>query len=501
MRLLHTSDWHLGRTLYGADLLAHQAAFLDWLLDQAVTHRVHAVVVSGDVYDRAVPPTDAVAVLDRALQGFAAAGIPVLLTSGNHDSAVRLGFGSRLSELAGIYLRTAVADIARPVLLTDEHGQVALYGIPYLLPDAVLGELGAERSHASVLAAATARIRADAERLGIARTVVAAHAFISGASPSDSERDIRVGGIGDAPASVFAGLSYVALGHLHGQQDVSSGATATTVRYSGSPLAFSFSERYHAKSVTLAEIDGQGQVSTITLATPVPRPLREVRGKLEDLLAGPGSGTGSGTGAARGRGNSSQNGDARGRGEGGRPGAARGRGNSSRTGDADLADAWVRVVLTDAVRPPAPMERLREKWPHTLVLDFEPEVQPGSVAADLGRLAKTADPVEICELFVEFTSGGPACDDQRAVLRDVVEAVQHAEFADGLPADAEHDHAIRIDAAGPDEAGSDAAGSGAADPDEAGSVDEWLASAGREDDWLLDAELASPRRGGNPAAA
>ncbi|MDR2987873.1 MAG: exonuclease subunit SbcD, partial [Nocardiopsaceae bacterium] len=146
MRLLHTSDWHLGRTLYGEELLTHQAAFLDWLLAEAVDHRVDAVVVAGDVYDRAVPTTDAVAVLDQALRGFAAARVPVLLTSGNHDSAVRLGFGSRLSELAGVHFRTAVADIARPVLLSDEHGEVALYGIPYLLPDAVLAKLEAERS-------------------------------------------------------------------------------------------------------------------------------------------------------------------------------------------------------------------------------------------------------------------------------------------------------------------------------------------------------------------
>src|SRR5215469_7371209 len=178
MRLLHTSDWHLGRTLYGVDLLPHQSAFLDWLLDQAIRHEVHAVVVAGDVYDRAVPPIDAVAVLDRALRGFAAAGIPVLLTSGNHDSAVRLGFGSRLSELAGVHLRTDIADIARPVVVADEHGQVAMYGIPYLLPDAVMAELNAERSHASVLAAATALIRADAAKRGIDRTVVVAHAFV-----------------------------------------------------------------------------------------------------------------------------------------------------------------------------------------------------------------------------------------------------------------------------------------------------------------------------------
>src|SRR6266568_2529542 len=159
MRLLHTSDWHLGRTLYGAELLTHQAAFLDWLLDQAIRHEVHAVVVAGDIYDRAVPTTDAVAVLDVALRGFAAASIPVLLTSGNHDSAVRLGFGSRLSELAGVHLRTDVAEIARPVLLSDEHGDVALYGIPYLLPDAVMADLGAERSHASVLSSATRQRR------------------------------------------------------------------------------------------------------------------------------------------------------------------------------------------------------------------------------------------------------------------------------------------------------------------------------------------------------
>ncbi|HEX9552198.1 MAG TPA: exonuclease SbcCD subunit D, partial [Streptosporangiaceae bacterium] len=349
MRLLHTSDWHLGRTLYGENLLTHQAAFLDWLLAQAIAQEVHAVLVAGDVYDRAVPTTDAVTVLDRALRGFAAARIPVLVTSGNHDSAVRLGFGSRLSELAGVHLRTAVADIARPVVLADEHGEVALYGIPYLLPDAVMDELGAERSHASVLAAAARLIRADADERGITRTVAAAHAFISGGAGSDSERDIRVGGIGDAPASVFAGLSYVALGHLHGQQDLSAAAAGTTVRYSGSPLAFSFSERYHTKSVTLAEIDGAGQVRTTKLATPVPRPLHEVRGRLDDLLA-----------------------------DGGPVSAS------------DLAEAWVRVVLTDPVRPAAPMERLRAKWPHTLVLDFAPDGELTGAATDLSRLARTA---------------------------------------------------------------------------------------------------------------
>ena len=385
MKLIHTSDWHLGRALYGEDLLPHQAAFLDWLLAESVSRAVDVVIVAGDVYDRAVPPTDAVAVLDRALRGFATAGIPVLLISGNHDSAIRLGFGASLSELAGVHLRTDVADIARPVLLADSCGEVAVYGIPYLLPDAVMADLGAQRSHASVLAAAAGLIRADAARRGIPRTVVTAHSFVTGALPCDSERDIRVGGIGDAPASVFAGFSYVALGHLHGQQDVKPLAETSRIRYCGSPLAFSFSERHHKKSVTLAEIDGAGAVTTTKLAVPVPRALRLVRGTLEELLA---------------------------------------------RNDPDLTEAWVKVVLTDTVRPAAPMEQLRERWPHTLVLDFAPEGELPLTSTDLRKLAQTADPAEICGLFVEFTSGGLPDDDQRAVLADVIESVQHADAAD-----------------------------------------------------------------------
>jgi exonuclease SbcD len=386
MRLIHTSDWHLGRTLHGESLLEHQSVFLDWLLGQATGHRVDAVVVAGDVYDRAVPPTDAVALLDQTLVRFFRAGIPVVLTSGNHDSAVRLGFASGLSEAAGIHLRTRVEDIARPVIIRDEHGEVGIYGIPYLLPDAVMAELGAERSHASVLAAACERIRADAAARGLRRTVVIAHALVTGGQVSESERDIRVGGIGDAPARVLAGCSYLALGHLHGQQRVDAGGT-TSARYSGSPLAFSFSERDHRKSVTLAEIAGDGTVVTQLLPTPVPRPLREVRGRLDELLA-------------------------------------------RADGDlADLAGAWVKAVLTDQARPVAPMERLRERWPHTIALDFQPGGGLTGPDADLARLAEAADPVEICGLFVDFVAGTPPDEAQLAVLRQAVEAAQHSEAA------------------------------------------------------------------------
>src|SRR5499427_2451944 len=384
MRLIHTSDWHLGRTLHGVSLLEHQEVFLDWLVGQAVAREVDAVLVAGDIYDRAVPPLEAVTVLDRTLTAFAEAAIHVVLISGNHDSYVRLGFGSALSERAGIHLRTRVADIGRPVILSDAHGTAGIYGIPYLLPDAVMDELGAERSHASVLAAASARVRADASARGLSRTVVLAHALVTNAQLSESERDIRVGGIADAPAAVLDGCCYLALGHLHGPQRVPVPA-GTTASYSGSPLAFSFAERHQKKSVTLAEIDGAGKVTTRLLRAPVPRPLQEVRGRLADLLA-------------------------------------------RADGDlAGLAGAWVKAVLTDRERPVAPMERLREKWPHTIALDFDPEGGLTGTEADLARLAAASDPAEICGSFVEYVAGAPPDDAQLVVLRDVVETAQRAD--------------------------------------------------------------------------
>lgn len=375
MRFLHTSDWHLGRALHGEPLLEHQRAFLRWLVELAVSERVDAVLVAGDVYDRAVPPTDAVALLDETLAAFAAAGVDVVLTSGNHDSAIRLGFGSALAEHAGVHLRTDLAALTDPVVLAD----VAVYGIPYLLPDAVMADLDAERSHTSVLSAAAERIRRDAAERGLSKIVVVAHAFVTGGAESESERDIRVGGIGDVPASVFTGFTYTALGHLHGAQQVSP-----TVRYSGSPLPFSFSERHHHKSVALVEVAADGGVTVDLVPAPVTRPMAELRGRLDDLLVAT---------------------------------------------DGPPAEAWLRVVLTDPQRPPAPMERLRERWPHTLVLDFQPDAEQREAAEDLVRLRQQTDPIEVCALFVEWVDSTLPDRLQRDALAAAVEAVRHAEIA------------------------------------------------------------------------
>ena len=273
MRFLHTSDWHLGRSLHRADLREAQAAFLDHLVQTARSERVDAVLVAGDVYDRAIPPLDAVALCEDALARLRAAGARVILISGNHDSARRLGVNAALIDPSGVHLRTRQAALADPVILDDEHGEVAVYGVPYLEPALGPGEPGADagggtRSHANVLRDALGLIRADAAVRGADRTVVLAHAWVANGrddaeraesarrQASDSERDIAVGGIGYVPAALFDGFSYAALGHLHGRQ-----VLADHLRYCGSPLPYSFSERDHAKGSWLAEVGAGGAAS------------------------------------------------------------------------------------------------------------------------------------------------------------------------------------------------------------------------------------------------
>src|SRR4051794_25581316 len=185
MRLLHTSDWHLGRTLHGVDLLDHQAAYLAHLVDVVRSESVDAVVVAGDVYDRAIPPVEAVTLLSETLAQLAE-HTTVVVTSGNHDSATRLGFGAGLMK-DNVRLRTRIAGLAAPVSICGPGSETLLvYGIPYLDPDFARVDLAESpdtllaRSHEAVTTAAMRRVRADAASRGPARIVVAAHAFVMG---------------------------------------------------------------------------------------------------------------------------------------------------------------------------------------------------------------------------------------------------------------------------------------------------------------------------------
>src|SRR5262245_24343336 len=282
VRILHTSDWHLGRSFHRVGMLEHQATFVDHLIEVVEAEQVDLVVVAGDVYDRALPHVDAVRLADEALARLAASRARVVLTSGNHDSAQRLGFGSRLIDAAGIHVRTDAASVGTPVLLEDAYGPVAVHGIPFLDPQALQEPWGLPaRSHEAALAEAMRRVRADLAARPM-RSVVLAHAFVAGGLPSDSERDISVGGVSVVSSALFDDISYTALGHLHRRA-----VLGDALRYSGSPLAYSFSEATHTKGCWLVDLGRDGVTGTTFVDAPVPRRLATPTGALDTLLSDP----------------------------------------------------------------------------------------------------------------------------------------------------------------------------------------------------------------------
>jgi exonuclease SbcD len=379
MRLLHTSDWHIGRTLHGTDLLTEQEAVLGALADVVAAESVDVVLIAGDVYDRAVPSADATAVLDRVVGRLLRAGAAVVMTPGNHDSARRLGTFSGLLSVAGLHVQASTPRLDEPVLLTDQHGDVAIYGLPFLEPDIARHELGLTdgRSHEAVVAAAMDRVRSDLFLRPGARSVVLAHAFVGGGVASDSERDICVGGVDLVPASVFDGVDYVALGHLHRPQTLTS-----RLRYSGSPVAYSFGEAGQQKQVWLVDLDADGLADVRPVALPVPRPLTVLSGTLAELLADPAHGP--------------------------------------------VEEHFVSVRLTDAIRPADPMRRLQSRFPHCVHLEWA-----GTGAVPDGRSyqerLRGRDDLAVATEFVGHVRGVAATAAERDLLARALGAADRAE--------------------------------------------------------------------------
>ncbi len=384
MRFLHTSDWHLGRSFHREGLLDAQSAYIDHLVETIRSEQVDAVLVSGDIYDRALPPVDAVALANDALKRLLATGVRVVLSSGNHDSAQRLGFAADLIDAAGVHLRTDPSGAASPVLFDDEHGAVAVYALPYLEPDLVRATFGVtRRSHQAVLDAAMQRVRDDLGergRRGRHRSVVMAHAFVTGATASQSERDISVGGVASVGLDTFGGVDYAALGHLHGRHTLSD-----AVRYSGSPLAYSFSEANHRKGSWLVDLDANGLATASFVDAPVPRPLATVRGTLEQLLT------------------------------------------ERRYETAEAS--WVQATLTDVHRPREAMDRLRTRFPHCLLIAFDPEgASPTESGPIRDRVVGRADTEILAHFFTDVRGSAPEADEE-ALLQTACEACRVAEDA------------------------------------------------------------------------
>ncbi|HJQ03631.1 MAG TPA: exonuclease SbcCD subunit D [Jatrophihabitans sp.] len=379
MRFLHTSDWHLGRTLHGVDLLDAQRTVLEHICRLVAEPPngvpVDAVIIAGDVYDRAVPPVESVALFADALAELTRHAT-VIVTAGNHDSAIRLGFGSRLYT-DRLRVHTELNAIGEPVLLSSGGMSTAVYPVPYLDPDAARVALADDeeplaRSHQAVMAAAMRRIRADLARRNNVRSVVVTHAFVVGGAPSDSERSIVVGGVDSVAGDTFAGVDYVALGHLHGAQAL-SGPTGTVLRYSGSPLRYSFSEKHHSKSVTLVDLAADGPVSVQVVPLAQPREMAELTGTLAELLATTGH----------------------------------------------QAD-WVRLTVTDRARPDRLFDRVKSHFPHVLQVQHLPDG-----ALPPGRWTATPvierGPRELGEDFIGHVTGVPASTAELALFQAAYE--------------------------------------------------------------------------------
>lgn len=387
MRMLHTSDWHIGRTFHGVDLLADQARALEAVAELVTAEQVDVVVVPGDVYDRSIPSADAIAVCNKGFEAIRAAGATIVATSGNHDSPTRLGALGSFAAAGGLHLRTSVAEVDRPVVLTDEHGPVACYGIPYLEPEITRAELDVPqaRSHAEILDAALARIRADRQRRGDPRTVVLAHAFVVGAEATGSERSIAVGGVETVPLSAFDGIDYVALGHLHSPQTLSE-----SVRYSGSPLPYSFAERSHRKAVWIVDLDAAGLVSVQRHDLPVVRGLRQLTGVLDDLL--------------------------------------------SAADYADAEDDYVSAVLTDHARPVDALRRLRQRFPHAVHVEWSrPE---GNAQLRYRERVHGRRDSEIAHSFLSDVRGEPTAGEM-ALFEQALSAARREPAAEVVAASAE----------------------------------------------------------------
>lgn len=371
MRFLHTSDWHLGRSFHEVRLLDAQAAYVDHLVDVVRRERVDAVLVSGDVYDRAQPAPETVQLLSEALPRLVDAGAQVVLSSGNHDSAIRLGFAAPLLESAGVHVRTDLGSLTRPVTI----GGVDVYPLPYLEPCVVADRLGAtDRTHAAVMRAAVSAI--EAARTG-RPAVLMAHAFVAGGVGSESERDISVGGVSAVPVADVAGFDYVAMGHLHGRQRITD-----TVRYSGSPVAMSFSEWSHRKVSLLVDLPTDGGAVRVTdVEAPVQRALRVLRGDLDDLLADPAL--------------------------------------------TSAQDAYCQVTLTDAVRPLGALERVRRRFPHTLALQFSPQGAGAPTVTTYAERTAARSDLDLCCDFVQHVRGGAAATGaERSLLHDAIEGAR-----------------------------------------------------------------------------
>ena len=379
MRFIHTADWHLGRLFHGMHLTEDQAHVLEQFIELVRDARAQAVIIAGDVFDRSVPPPEAVTLFDDVLGRLALdLKVPVIVIAGNHDSPQRLEYGARFFSTAGVHVSGRVSRNMPAVELADAHGPVRFHALPYAEPPLVRECFADDEvmDHDSAMRRCVEAV-IQAHPAGY-RGVLIGHGYVSGGTECESERPLCVGGSGMVSANHFDAFNYVALGHLHEPQEVEGGRA----HYSGSLLKYSISEAGHEKSISVVDMDGAGRCIVERVAMSPRRDVRVLRGMLADILKGPA------------------------------PGESR--------------DDYVHVTLEDTGALLDPMGKLREVYPNVLGIG-RPELEALARGDDRRIDHRKAGDAELFAAFMKQVTGREVTAEQSEAFARVAGELRAAE--------------------------------------------------------------------------
>ena len=373
MRFLHLSDLHLGKRVNEFSMLEDQAYILKEILNIIDEQKVEAVLIAGDVYDKVIPSAEAVRLLDDFLTRIAARELPVFLISGNHDSAERVAFGSRLMSSRQIYLSPVFESDVEPITISDRYGEINIYMLPFVKPSLVKRVYPEEEiiTYQDAVNAAVQHMQIDTDK----RNILLAHQFVTGAARCDSE-ELSVGGVDDVDASVFDGFDYVALGHLHGPQKIGK----ETVRYSGTPLKYSFSEANQKKAAVIVDVEEKGKINIQQIPFLPKHDMREIRGTYMEVTA------------------------------------------------LDFykdmkTDDYLHITLTDEEDIPDAIGKLRTIYPNIMKLSYDNLRTRAAVTVRGTAEVEEKSPMELLKEFYELQNNQPMTDEQEEIARGMMEEI------------------------------------------------------------------------------
>lgn len=372
MKLIHLSDLHLGIRFCEFSMYEEQKHILSSIVEIVDAEKPQAVIIAGDVYDKSVPSAEAVQLFDEFLYDLSQKHTQVFVISGNHDSAERIAFGSRLMGISGVHLSPVYNGEVSPEILSDEFGEVAVYMLPFIKPIHVRTVFADDsiESYTDAVRCAIDHMDIDLSR----RNVMISHQFVTGAERCDSET-VTVGGSDNVDASVFEKFDYTALGHIHGPQNVGG-----NVRYCGTPLKYSFSERAHEKSVTVVELGEKGSVQVRTIPLTPLRDVREIRGTYDELTL-------------------------------------------KENYDGTAVDDFLRVVLTDDIPIPNALNRLRVIYSHICELRYDNIATKANAFSGGARDVENKSPLELLAEFYSIQNGSEMTDEQKKLSAELFEKI------------------------------------------------------------------------------